>query len=476
MAQFPELKRALHKWINDATTHLSADASARDQTTGLGHWQRDSDGIFRDIERVVEIWNRTSVGKLFDLPSWAAVLSVIHANDRLNRQLDTLVGTAQGSHRFEATRIGRRVLPRPNELDQLTEVFEKRYGELENFLAADEIEYTVIWPLPGLTSTALPVQLGDSELELDAMSDRELGFALDTEVVRTALPRERLLNPQTEQRTCARYHYSLPKVVGDRDINETFRVSEEVEHRLGQMGSALEESLALVLPDAIGVAGRFSVVSEPGSPLSGAVVFQQSTLPQGLRLRRVHMDDRQAAELLEVWRQIRHPGLLQRHKGLALALRRLSYQAQRERPEDELLDTMIAAEALYLTGLGSEAYRGELRYRLSLRAALWAKPEQIGFTRYEVLKLMQSAYDARSAIAHGGTPNARDIKVRSQRVSLEELVKATKLVITTGCKDALNSAVFFGQGWPVDWDALALGISPNPEAPGEAAKVEENDT
>jgi hypothetical protein len=109
------------------------------------------------------------------------------------------------------------------------------------------------------------------------------------------------------------------------------------------------------------------------------------------------MTEDQAAELARVWTWVRQPGLLQQHRGLALALRRLSHQGQRERPEDELLDTMIAAEALYMTDMGDAAERGEFRYRLALRAALWADPERVGFTRREVLNVMKSAYDARSA-------------------------------------------------------------------------------
>ena len=51
---------------------------------------------------------------------------------------------------------------------------------------------------------------------------------------------------------------------------------------------------------------------------------------------------------------------------------------------------------------------------------------------------MKSAYDARSAVAHGGTPKPDDMKVRGQRVSLEELAKTAKSVITAGCKAALQ--------------------------------------
>ena len=173
--------------------------------------------------------------------------------------------------------------------------------------------------------------------------------------------------------------------------------------------------------------------------------------------RRVEMNAKHLSELQEIWRQVSRRGLLTRHKGLALALRRLSYQAQRERPEDELLDIMIAAEALYLVGLGKESYRGELRYRLALRAAIWTDEHKLGFTKHEVLKLMQSAYDSRSAVAHGGSPDPKEMKIKGQRVELPKLVKATRAVVAAGCRKALTTAIESGAGWPPDWDALVLG-------------------
>jgi hypothetical protein len=68
---------------------------------------------------------------------------------------------------------------------------------------------------------------------------------------------------------------------------------------------------------------------------------------------------------------------------------------------------------------------------------------------------MQSAYDTRSAIAHGGTPNRKIMKIQGQPVELPELVKKTKEVIGAGCRKALVAAAS-GQGWPPDWEGLVL--------------------
>jgi hypothetical protein len=452
VTEFPGLKEALHAWANEAISRLSADDDSVDSWTDFGRWRRGPDGIFRDIDREVEVWNRKLVANQLDLPQWHAVLSVLQSDARLARRVDTFVGTAHGGRRLETDIIGRITLPRPDEVSQLDDAFERRYSEFEAFLAADEIEYTVIWPLQGLISTVLPLRL-DPALELDAMSDRELEFALNTGAIWTVFPGDRLLAPEPEHRTCARHRYSLPKVTGDLDISESHRAVQDVENRLQKLKSALEESLALALPEVVGIAARVTIATRPGGMLSGRSTFVPFTVPHIRRLHGIQLSGDLAAELSAAWQLVNSP---QHNKGLALALRRLSYRAQRERPEDELLDTMIAAEALYLTGEGDEKYRGELGYRLAQRAALWADPQQVGCSKREVLEIMRSAYNARSAIAHGGTPKPRDLKVRGEKVSLGELLKIARLIIVKGARSALAS-VATGGSWPPDWDGLVLG-------------------
>ena len=150
---------------------------------------------------------------------------------------------------------------------QVDEAFERRYAELEAFLAADEIEYTVIWPLQGLVGSSFPLRL-DPGLELDVMSDRELEFALNAGAIWTVFTGDRLFAPGPEHRTCARHRYSLPKVTGDRDIDESHRVSQDVERRLQKLKAVLEESLALVLPEVVGIAARVTIATRPWALLS----------------------------------------------------------------------------------------------------------------------------------------------------------------------------------------------------------------
>jgi len=456
ITEFPALREPLHAWMLEAVATLTADSDAAYEGFGLPAWKCDPDGIFRNIARPVDGWDFHKLRQLQQLATWSNVEKAFQEDSRLSRQVDTVVGTILSGLRVEAINFALGVIPRPSEIDRAEEVFEQRYAQLESYLVADELDFKVIWPLPGLIVENTPVEL-EPDVVLDAMSDRELVAALRTETVRPTFGSEGLLfQAEPASRTCIRYRYRLPKVIGPRGDDASARF-QELEQRLQDIRATIEESLALVMPEPVMTAGRFGVSGDQWSPMSGGTSFQPAMMPRYAHSRRIEVDGQRVAKLQEAWKQVSRRDLLKRNKGLALALRRLSYQAQRERPEDELLDLMIAAEALYLVGLGKESDRGELRYRLALRAALWADEPELDLTKYEVLQLMKSAYDARSAVAHGGSPEAKDMKIKGQRVELPELLRTTRIVVAAGCHKALAAAARPTSEWPPDWDVLALG-------------------
>ena len=144
--------------MHEAITHLSGD-SQPDVWEDLRRWQRDSDGIFCFRERRVQVWHRDELEALHQLPTWAAVEQALQDDDRLRAHLDQLVGTNQGGSRFDADTAGRCVLPSPDEVGDLEAAFTRRYEGLDQFLAVQEIEYVVVWPLTGLTSDEFPIPL-----------------------------------------------------------------------------------------------------------------------------------------------------------------------------------------------------------------------------------------------------------------------------------------------------------------------------
>jgi Apea-like HEPN len=240
-------------------------------------------------------------------------------------------------------------------------------------------------------------------------------------------------------------------MIGQHDYLQATEQVQVVEERLNGMRDRVEQVLALLFADPVAISGRASFPAA-WTPHSGTVVFQQVPLTQAQRFRRMHLDDRATTEIVKTWRQFRQPGLMQTHKAVALALRRLGYQAYRERVEDELVDILIAAEALYLADVGFE----ELGFRLALRAAALCDPRKLGMTRRNVFDLMKSAYGVRSKVVHGDVPKPKDLKVKGAQVSLADFVQATEGVVRQGLREALNRATDPGSTWPPDWDALTL--------------------
>jgi hypothetical protein len=443
VANFPRLEQTMREWVREASARLS-EGSEPDISPGQRRWQRDSDGVLRERERPVRVWRHAEVEALRQLSSWRSVEQALQEDDRLRAQLDQLVGTTQGSRTFDAELAAQIVLPLPDEVRDLEGAFERRYGGLDRFLAADEIEYVMIWPLPGLTSSEFPILL-EQNIEVGIMSDEELTAVLNTGVLRLTFPGMPLLPPQEDQQACLRDRYRLPKVIGEIDVSPKQVLASE--ERLNGIRETMEQGLALLFADPVAISGRVSIHAE-WAPLFGSVSFQEVPLTPVQRSRRMHLDRHASAQLVETWRLLRQPGLLQRQKALALALRRLGYQAHRQRVEDEMVDIMVAAEALYLSDLGPD----ELGFRLALRASALSDPQELGMTRRNVFDLMKSAYGVRSKIVHGDEPKPKDLKVKGAQVPLAEFVQATEEVVRQGLREALNRAA----GWPPDWDGMTL--------------------
>jgi hypothetical protein len=450
MTNFDHLEGAMREWVHEAVARLSSGPEP-DTTHDLRRWQRDSDGIFRERERLVRVWRHGGIPTLQQLPTWPSVQQALKEDDRLRPHLGQLVGTALGgSRRFDAETAGLLVLPLPDEVSNLEAAFARRYERLDRFLAAQEIEHVAVWPLPGLMSSEFPITL-EQDVELDIMSDEELTAVLNTEVLRLVFPGLQLLPPKQDQQACLRHRYRLPKVIGDYDHQLAAEQGLALEERLNGIRDTLEQVLALLFANPVAIAGRVSLAAE-WTLLSGGVSFQEVPLTRTQRFREMHLDEQASTELAQIWRELRQPDFLRKNKALALALRRLGYQAHRERVEDELVDILIAAEALYLSDVAYE----ELNFRLALRAAALCDPQTLGMTRRNVFDLMKSGYRVRSKIVHGGVPRAEDLTVKGAQVSLTDFVQATEEVIRQGLREALNRASAPKGKWPPDWDEMTL--------------------
>lgn len=447
VARFPQLEQALHAWVCDAVGMVTT-GSVPVVVPDLRRWQRDEDGVFRDRERATPIWHPADVEGTFLLQSWEVVEQVLQEDEALRKQLDRFIGTAQGGGHFDAKMLARHVLPLPSEVNDLQAAFARRFEELDRYFAAEEICCVVVWPLPGLTSDSFPIAV-EADIELDVMSDRELVAALNADVIRPIFPGHPLMPTQSQQ-ACLRYRYRLPKIIGDSNFDQAVKTQNAGE-QFSKIRDTLEQVLALSFARPVAVSGQVTLLAE-WTPHSGGVQYQEMRLTHAQRFRKLHLDRQAPNQFVATWQRLRRPGLLDQYKSLAIALRRLSYQAHRERVEDELVDVLIAAEALYLSDGGYT----ELGFRLALRAAALADPQTLEMTPRDVFNLMKSAYSVRSAVVHGDTPKAKDLMLRGTAVTLPEFVQAIERAIRQGLREAVRRAADPADKWPPDWDGMTL--------------------
>jgi hypothetical protein len=122
-----------------------------------------------------------------------------------------------------------------------------------------------------------------------------------------------------------------------------------------------------------------------------------------------HADGPWLSSFKQFWDGLQSEGV-QRRKFLDTAVRRYSYAHERHRLEDKIVDLLIAAEALFLSDHKDDPYKGEIRYRLSLRAAAFLAKDREARSR--IFRQMRAAYDLRSAVVHGS--DVKKVKLPKQ--------------------------------------------------------------
>lgn len=101
---------------------------------------------------------------------------------------------------------------------------------------------------------------------------------------------------------------------------------------------------------------------------------------------------------------------------------------------DRIVDLIIAAESLFLADT-DEHYRGELRFRFALRAAKFIEHPE--YDAHQVFRVMRRAYDARSAVVHGGSPKYTSLP-DNESANLTEFIDAVEELVRLGLRKGLS--------------------------------------
>jgi hypothetical protein len=462
-----DLRAVMQAWYDEASAIISKNSDAYLAERVTEQWKHGSDGMYRRT-RVHEYVFKPGTGILIEssifgaeeedvleqLPAYAALREAAATSAVTGPMMSDSVGTAVAVSLFNFKRFAMAILPSPGEfLSGNLPSFAARYDNLNKQLNSEEAQYEVTYFLLNVSFDLDRVEL-EPGLAIERLTSAEVAQALDDAVLRPEFGSVPLYNAVEGAAFALKRTWRVPRIVGYQHREHIEGIAELVEPR--ETAEELLQCLALMSERGVRIAGTtVRRIDDDFSLLAELRISRSLPAPHVPDRDSFRLDPARCAELQQLWR-IAHNESFPANKALALAIRRLSFAAQRERAEDRLIDILIAAEAFYLTDTGDARERGELKYRLALRAALWSENSVAGWDRRQVRDHMKRAYDLRSSVAHGSEPKRKDIKVKDRQVSLAEFVRATEQIVRSALYKAMQQISPGGGRLAIDWEDLII--------------------
>jgi len=360
------------------------------------------------------------------------LINILESDETISNQIDTLVGTCMGSHRLEANNIASwpvyEFLSDQGIIPFSISIFNRIYSKIENALYSDEIEYENLTPLCGFNSHLPDISL-DENISIVKLSEEEiieilrLGINLGTSMGNTDFVYE-------VHQYALKIKYNLKKIVGDRD-----RDTDEIEDNAYFNGTHEKSIIDALRIYKEGKLYPITTIRRSKNILSIGTSFSFETPVKHFMTNKFVLTKEESDEFKEFW-DARKRTKLPDKNFLSVGIRRFSQSNERNNIEDRIIDLMIAAESVFLSSGGS--FQGELKYRLSHRAAMFIE-EDAEKQRY-VFDFMQKAYDVRSAIVHGSTPKLPKKKDETE-YTLEEFCDDIEKYLRISIKKTMTQVI-----------------------------------
>jgi hypothetical protein len=387
--------------------------------------------------------------ELHALPEYAALISALEADEVIAPQIGQMVGTPYTLTRVSLQGLTDYViadcLEKPSDVSD-EQAFDERYEELEHRLYTTEIPLEELDLLGEFTSEILPIRLL-GEFRTDDMPIRLLDDVQIVEVtpghlrsaITLGLLPERWM-PGFAAPSCAiRHTWTFPRRVIDEPSGWTIErllLAASLRRHITELTIA---ALRLFQDGWVVPVGTLAQGFEPppgGTSRSEMYPPRWRFLPG----EPYHLTAAQVPEFVQFWRWF-----LQATEPVHVAARRFSEARYRNRQEDQLLDLVIAAEALFGGGDSQE-----VGYKVRLRAAALLGNDAV--SRRRIFGEFKTAYDLRSVIAHGSKQTKRQ---RQQIQRLPQLI----VTIEQHIRDAVRKGISMSK-WPSthqEWDDALLG-------------------
>lgn len=387
------------------------------------------------------------------------LLETINLDSEISKHLNKLVGTATQQRRLDEFSVcfgfPQKYLLRKGSLEFDEKIFNDEYERFENFFYSDYISFQLTALLNNFHLDSTSLKLCDGS-EISKLSTDEIAKYLDYGPLS--------LNDTFSDGT--KSYNDLPRFAIHKSLNVRKKIIEQDEKRDHKKGheelmgfhyrfDALEntmKALRLFKP------GDFSFNSffthSNGWFYYGLFSYSSQKIPSH-QMNSYSLDKTEETEFNKLHGFYTGSDFnIAKYKYIQIAIDRLSYARERHRENDSLIDLLIAAEALFLSDAGKHKERGELRYRLALRSALFSDNQE----KKKIFELFKYAYDVRSTIVHGGEVKGLPKDSAGKEMTLNDFVKKIEGLLRVSLLKAINLAA--NSKLPddslADWDALVF--------------------
>lgn len=294
-------------------------------------------------------------------------------------------------------------------LDSNAKVFEEVYGGVEDFLYTRRSNFLASAPLYNFEMENDVLNL-ENNLKIRKLSDEELGELCTPDKERVFVGCVMPFHEVMRIDCVMEMPYSTEKgeSMSDQKVREIF--------------NKLISTLRLFK------SGDFGYTRIKSTPLSWqsmvAIIMHEVSNKRyfGSKYKQYKLTKSEIEEFKKFWNKFSTLDL-SKNKFLEIAIKRFNYGCERDKPEDKLIDYMIALGALFL----KEEEKTELVYRLSVRAAIFLGKNK------KIYEDVRRAYHLRSKIVHGSeTPLSEDfgqlvLKIEDHlRESIKKFLKLIK--------------------------------------------------
>jgi len=401
MTTEPQTERVLHDFVRDAVSQLSeALKHSVPEFEDDIRWERGPDGVFRVRTRHMRNLGRTLSDEwLASLPNYQTCIESLKSDAVVGPHLDRMVGTSRSTERVMANGILKSLVCAMLDDEGLAftdERFCSKWKKLIGFFVADKIPFRTVAPLPHLVAPEFPLRLND-ELVLDRLTEDEVTRCYQAGVLRPDSLQYPLIYGHVA--VGIRRTVSLPKLIrGGDEPPEPLEAEGE-----GSFGNRPFSRGDLVIDDVLSALRLFKntqiraagfVICTDAPWLNGMTSYQ--VFGQWPYRGRFELSENDVPQFLNLWHLLE-----QKAANFPFSIHRFNLAFDRGLLADRIVDLVIAAEALFLSDIGNEPYRGELRYRIALRAAKFI--DHPNYVEHDIFCVMRQAYDIRSVVVHSGS-------------------------------------------------------------------------